>query len=322
MNQNFSKEDFVNQNEIPMSLELLTNPKYKDLPPMAAILYGVLKYRIKLSARNRRAFEDENGLFIFFQREKIAELFNANLSTVNRWFKALADYDLIDTQKQGLGKPGKIYIRNLVPSESPISDTSESLIIDSSECLISDSFESGENESFKSLENETTEVAKMRCQMSQKRDTETLKNERSNVSKMRGPYREEKEVRMKNENEERESQERSVNFEPTLSEVQDFVSENGWSWDARSFYDYYSARGWRLNGTPIYNWQALCRVWNRREEERAIRNGKRTSGDTRSLDEKWGVVSYGSEEWERRYGKQKSADCSGNNGAVPDELPF
>lgn len=286
MNQNFSREDFVNQNEIPVSLELVVNPKYAEIPTLAKILYSVLKYRIKLSARNRNKFEDENGLFIYFKQTEIAEIFGANVSTIKRWFKILRDNDLIEVVQQGLGKPSKIYVRNL-----PV------------------------------LENDTPVVSEIGSEGSHDEYPKGLTTDTLGVSNCIPSYSENEEMRSKKENEERESQ-RNTTFEPTFDEVRYFVRQSGWSWDARTFFDYYSARGWRLNGTPIHDWRALCRVWNRREQEIAIRNGKRTSGDARTLDEKWGVVSYGSDEWEERYGNGKRGNRKENHGAFPEELPF
>ena len=57
---------------------------------------------------------------------------------------------------------------------------------------------------------------------------------------------------------------------PSLPELQDFVDREGLEMDAKSFYDYYSARGWMLGITPMVDWRAACRRWATMErQERA-----------------------------------------------------
>lgn len=52
---------------------------------------------------------------------------------------------------------------------------------------------------------------------------------------------------------------------PTLERVKAFVREKALTMDPEAFYLYYKARGWRLGGFPIYDWEALCESWSKRE---------------------------------------------------------
>ena len=54
---------------------------------------------------------------------------------------------------------------------------------------------------------------------------------------------------------------------PTVQEVQDFVSANGFTVDANYFVDYYTSNGWKVGKNPMKNWQATVRRWQRREEQ-------------------------------------------------------
>lgn len=57
---------------------------------------------------------------------------------------------------------------------------------------------------------------------------------------------------------------------PQASEVFDYCQRNGFSIDAAYFVDYYSAKGWTLGGgQPVRDWQAVLRLWARRDRERA-----------------------------------------------------
>lgn len=53
---------------------------------------------------------------------------------------------------------------------------------------------------------------------------------------------------------------------PTLSEVKDFISANGYAVDAEEFVDYYEGQGWtKANGRPVKDWQACVRSWHLRK---------------------------------------------------------
>lgn len=51
---------------------------------------------------------------------------------------------------------------------------------------------------------------------------------------------------------------------PNVDEVSDYVKELKGSIDPNGFIDYYQARGWKLNnGTPVKDWKACVRTWER-----------------------------------------------------------
>ena len=52
---------------------------------------------------------------------------------------------------------------------------------------------------------------------------------------------------------------------PSLSVVEAYCQEAGLQIDATTFWDYYGARGWQLDGHPMVDWQAAARTWARRE---------------------------------------------------------
>lgn len=68
-----------------------------------------------------------------------------------------------------------------------------------------------------------------------------------------------------NKNERRERMKEREGFAPpALSQVQDILGEA----EAQAFLDYYSARGWMLNGSQMADWQAAARGWKRRGDAR------------------------------------------------------
>ncbi len=59
---------------------------------------------------------------------------------------------------------------------------------------------------------------------------------------------------------------------PTLDEVKEYCRERQSTVSAESFFDFYTANGWKQGqGKPIKDWRAAVRTWERRDRE----NGKR-----------------------------------------------
>ena len=74
----------------------------------------------------------------------------------------------------------------------------------------------------------------------------------------------------------KEKREQKAPSIPVLQDVKAYIQENGLSVNAEQFYDYYTARGWMLNGTQIVDWTALLRNWERRERKEGVPYGKQT----------------------------------------------
>ena len=55
---------------------------------------------------------------------------------------------------------------------------------------------------------------------------------------------------------------------PSLTEVKNYINEQGYEMDANAFYDYYEETDWtKKNGQPIKDWRATVRSWERRARE-------------------------------------------------------
>ena len=73
------------------------------------------------------------------------------------------------------------------------------------------------------------------------------------------------------ENKNKEKREQKALSLPDLQDIISYIQENGYQVDAEQFYDYYTARGWKVNGSPIADWTALVRNWARREPAEPVR---------------------------------------------------
>lgn len=52
---------------------------------------------------------------------------------------------------------------------------------------------------------------------------------------------------------------------PSLQEVSDYISEKGYTVDARQFVDFYESKGWMVGSNKMKDWRAAVRTWTRRQ---------------------------------------------------------
>ena len=55
---------------------------------------------------------------------------------------------------------------------------------------------------------------------------------------------------------------------PSLEEVQAYCDERNNNVDAQRFIDYYTANGWKVGRSPMKDWKATVRTWERQGYER------------------------------------------------------
>lgn len=60
---------------------------------------------------------------------------------------------------------------------------------------------------------------------------------------------------------------KALSATPTLDSVIKYCEERKNGVDAKRFFNYYEARGWETNGTPIRNWKALLNTWEPKESK-------------------------------------------------------
>lgn len=62
--------------------------------------------------------------------------------------------------------------------------------------------------------------------------------------------------------------------EPTLSELQSYIAEKGYTFDAETFMEFYNSKGWKIGNTKMKSWQSACVTWQKRE----VKNGSSQPG--------------------------------------------
>ena len=72
-----------------------------------------------------------------------------------------------------------------------------------------------------------------------------------------------------NNRKEKEKEKRPRRFTPpALVEVQSYIQEKGYAFDAQQFMDYYESNGWKVGRNAMKDWRAAVRNWARRETEK------------------------------------------------------
>ena len=66
---------------------------------------------------------------------------------------------------------------------------------------------------------------------------------------------------------------------PTFEEVQAYINEKQYNFDAAHFIDYYTSNGWRVGKNPMKDWKAAVRNWAR-SEHRNQQPNKQPYGNT------------------------------------------
>lgn len=91
----------------------------KKLNNDARVLYSVLKNRHELSLKNHWINEN-NEVYLIFSREEMCDLLGVSENTILKAMKTLKSFNLIEEERQGLGKPNKIYLLALETLENPL----------------------------------------------------------------------------------------------------------------------------------------------------------------------------------------------------------
>ena len=58
---------------------------------------------------------------------------------------------------------------------------------------------------------------------------------------------------------------------PTLEEVADYIRENGFTFDAVHFWNFYESNGWRVGYRQMKSWRSACVTWQKNDDKRAAR---------------------------------------------------
>lgn len=103
---------------------LVKDEEYKRLSSNAKQLYGIMLDRTALSQVNGW-LDDENKAFIYYKYQDIMADLNCAKGTCAKCVKELEKAGLIETKRQGQGKPNIIYVKRIITEENKKSEKRE-----------------------------------------------------------------------------------------------------------------------------------------------------------------------------------------------------
>jgi len=87
-------------------------PEFKGMSNDAKVLYTLLRDRYCLSSKNEWV-NDKGEVFLIYTREEMCEILERSDGTTGKAIKQLKKFKLIESERQGLNKPNRIYIMNV-----------------------------------------------------------------------------------------------------------------------------------------------------------------------------------------------------------------
>lgn len=89
------------------------DPYYEELSAESCYAYGILKERFGLSVMNQ--WVDEQGnVYLYYTNEGLGKVLKCGKDKVLRIKKELAKFGLLEEERQGLNKPNRLYLGNVI----------------------------------------------------------------------------------------------------------------------------------------------------------------------------------------------------------------
>lgn len=101
---------------------LFTDAYFSGLDALAKTLYGLMLDRMSLSIKNKW-FDELQRAYIYFAQHEAAKMLGCGEDKIRCLYKNLEKYGLIERQKQGQGKPTKIYLKNFATVGNEVQTT-------------------------------------------------------------------------------------------------------------------------------------------------------------------------------------------------------
>jgi len=101
--------DELHRNTYYQLYKFLFTPEFKGLNNDAKVLYSLLRDRHKLSVKNNW-INAKGEVYLIFSREDMCEMLDLSENTLRKSINALKQFNLIDEERMGQGKPNRIYM--------------------------------------------------------------------------------------------------------------------------------------------------------------------------------------------------------------------
>ena len=98
---------------------------------------------------------------------------------------------------------------------------------------------------------------------------------------------------------------------PTVEEIQAYIQDKGYIFDAEAFFAFYESNGWKVGRNPMKNWKMACTTWSKNRNNNNNNYGRETITDKirRTVEE----ANKFSEQQRNRIGQQAELDYGDND---------
>ena len=110
-------EEPISQNFIKLPNFLFEEPFFQRLSSEAKLLYAIILRRAELSRKNNWA-DDDGRVFIYHPTVETTEVLHCGREKAMDTIRELTYVGLVDSKRQGQGKPNKIYPKFYEPTEN------------------------------------------------------------------------------------------------------------------------------------------------------------------------------------------------------------
>ena len=107
---------------------LFEDEKYANVSPYAKFLYSFMLDRVSLSKKDEEWVDRDGRVFIYFRIQEVMSLFQIANEKATKLYKELENAGLIQREKNGYGKPIRIYVCDVLEG---IHENRESIITES-----------------------------------------------------------------------------------------------------------------------------------------------------------------------------------------------
>ena len=132
---------------------LFQEQRFQDLSTDAKTLYGILLDRMSLSVKNGW-LDEQNRVFIIFTIEDVKRALCCADNKATKLLRELEKFGLIERKRRGLGKPSLVYVKNFSADSSKAR------------------FQNRENHESGGFKSTSQDLAKPRCNKTDKNNTE------------------------------------------------------------------------------------------------------------------------------------------------------
>lgn len=92
-------------------------------------------------------------------------------------------------------------------------------------------------------------------------------------------------------------------IKPTIQEIQAYIFEKGYTFDAEAFFAFYESNGWKVGKNPMKNWKMACTTWSKNRNNNNNNNYGRAKTNTEKFYESIAEANEFSKKLRERIGK-------------------